>query len=180
MSNFAEIGGNIVLLRKGLHMTQEEVAFQSNLSVSRLQDIESGCPNITFDTLTCLSRTLRVDFRVLSILLKSDREILSAFHPQKPRLPGLNDGEFQIFSNIVLLRKVRGWTQKQLAQTSNISVARLRDIEHGCANTTVHKLSCIANAFSMSLLELSALSLSEEELLTLVHRARMVSGVQLV
>ncbi len=180
MSNIVEAGRNIVLLRKALNMKQEEVAFLSNLSVSRLQDIECGCPNVTFDTLTCISKTLGVDFRVLDIFLQSDAEILSAFHSQKPQLSGLDNGEFQIFSNIVWLRKVNRWTQKQLAQKSHISVARLRDIEHGCANTTIHKLACIADAFGLSLLELTALSLSEDELLSLVRNARAIVGVKFV
>ena len=92
LSNIVEAGRNIVLLRKALNMKQEEVAFLSNLSVSRLQDIECGCPNVTFDTLTCISKTLGVDFRVLDIFLQSDAEILSAFHSQKPQLSGLDNG----------------------------------------------------------------------------------------
>lgn len=44
-------GRSIVLLRTAQKMTQEEMAFQAHLSVSRLQDIEHGCANPTLDTM---------------------------------------------------------------------------------------------------------------------------------
>ncbi|MCI8454230.1 MAG: transcriptional regulator [Lachnospiraceae bacterium] len=176
MSVLDEMCENIVLLRKAQGMTQEQVAFRSKLSISRLQDIEHGYSNTTVDTIIRIARTLRVDPQILGIFLRSDQEILSAIR-NAPQLPKRPKGEFQICENIALLRKREGLTQKQLACISNVSVARLRDIEHGCANVTTNKLMAIAEAFDISLLELSALATSETELLNMIYRARMAAGV---
>ena len=47
MPHLDEIGRNVVRLRKAQGLTQEQVAFHSNISISRLQDIEYGCQNGT-------------------------------------------------------------------------------------------------------------------------------------
>lgn len=50
MTDLDEIRKNIVLLRREQGLTQEDVAFRSNLSVNCLQAIEYGCRNTTVDT----------------------------------------------------------------------------------------------------------------------------------
>lgn len=176
MWDIDEIGKNVTLLRIAQGFTQEEVALQSHISVSRLQDIEYGCPNVTVDTILYIAKTLHVDSQVLGIFLKSDEEILSQIH-KTPRLPELPEEPLQVFRNIVLLRNMEGLTQMQLAHMSNISVARLRDIEHGCANVTINKSACIAKTFGMSMSELNTVTMSDASLLNLVHRARAVVGI---
>ena len=174
-----EIGNNIILLRKALGMTQEQLAFQANLSVSRLQDIEYGGTNTTVDTLLCISRTLGVDSRVLGVFLRPEKELLPAVwaRPHLPRKPG---GPLQFCENIVLLRKEEGLTQSQLAAMAGISTNCLRDIEHGCGNTTIETLAGITRVFGLSLLELAALTMTEEELLALVRGAKAAAWEVLV
>lgn len=61
MSYTVEVGKSIVELRKDQSMTQEVLAFDSNLSVSRLRDIEHGRANPSLDTLESLAKTLGLE-----------------------------------------------------------------------------------------------------------------------
>lgn len=178
MTILEETGRNIVLLRTALGITQEEAAFRSNLSVSRYQDIERGCSNTTLDSLTRIAETFQVDFRVLGTFTRPDKEILSEVQNSSRRLPEQPVGGLPIYENIVLLRREKRLTQVQLARKSNISPARLRDIEHGCANATIHTLACLANGFGMSLLGLAAVTMTEDELWEIVRRARDMVGIR--
>lgn len=72
----AEIGRNVVLLRKSRKMTQEQLALRSEVSVSRLREIEHGVANLTLDSLESLAKTLEVDPPALMIYSMSDVEIL--------------------------------------------------------------------------------------------------------
>ena len=175
MPHLDEIGRNVVRLRKAQGLTQEQVAFHSNISISRLRDIEYGCKNTTIDTLIRLARALQVDSRIMGVFSMTDRDILSKIQGSF-RLKHCINGPLQICENIVQLRKTEKLTQKELAQRSNVSIARLRDIEHRCANVTTDKLFNIADAFGMSLVELSAMSMSEAEIFHLIHRSQNHSG----
>ena len=104
MPHLDEIGRNIVRLRKAQGLTQEQVAFRSNISVSRLQDIEYGCQNTTIDTLICLARAFQVDSRILGIFSMTDKEILSEIRGSF-RFQHCINGPLQICENIVQLRK---------------------------------------------------------------------------
>lgn len=177
MPHLDEIGRNIVRLRKAQGLTQEQVAFRSNISVSRLQDIEYGCQNTTIDTLICLARALQVDSRILGIFSMTDKEIHSQIRGSF-RFQHCINGPLQICDNIVQLRKTEKLTQKELAQMSNVSIARLRDIEHRCANVITDKLFSIADAFGISLVELGAMSMSEAEVFHLIRRARIRAGME--
>ena len=72
-----EIGKKLREARVTSGLTQEQVAFHSNISISRLQDIEYGCQNTTIDTLIYLASALQVDSRILGIFSMTDREIHS-------------------------------------------------------------------------------------------------------
>lgn len=117
MTDLMEIGKNIVLLRNEQGLTQEEVAFRSNRSVKCLQTLEYGYGNTTVDTIICVAQALGVDSRVFGIFSRSDRAILSEIR-QPPQLPKQRGGVLQICENIVLLRRKKGMTQKQLASLS--------------------------------------------------------------
>lgn len=171
MTELVEIGRNITLLRVKQNLTQEEVAFRSRLSVTRLQILEYGCRNTTVDTLIRIAGTLGIDSRVFAIFSRPDRVILSEYR-QAPRLPEREGGALQICENISLLRKAERLTQQQLADRSGISAACLRGIEHGCSNVSVYKLSCIAGAFGLSLAELTSCTMSEAKLMKMVDTAR--------
>lgn len=177
MTDLIEIGNNIVLLRKEQGLTQEETAFRSNLSVSRLQYIEYGCQNTTTDTLIRLAETLGVDPRVFAIFSRPENVILSEVR-RSVRLPERKGDRPQICDNIVRLRKKRRLSQEQLARLSHISPVCLRDIEHGCGNTTTKKLVSIAKAFGLSPTELNLCSIPEEELLELVRQAKRMAGLK--
>ena len=76
----AEIGRNIVLLRKVRKITQEQLALQSDVSVSRLREIEHGVANLSLDFLESLAKTLKVEPPVLMVYSMSDADILSMVH----------------------------------------------------------------------------------------------------
>lgn len=177
MTDLAEIGKNIILLRQEQDLTQEELAFRSNLSVSRLQTIEYGCQNTTVDTLIQIAKVLGVDSRVFGLFSRTDRTILSEIR-QLPQFPKQEGGALQICGNIVLLRKAGRLTQKQLAGLSHMSVVCLRGIEQGCANMTISKLLCVAKTFDLSLTGLNDLTMSEDELMEAVRNARGRAGIR--
>lgn len=60
MSYAVEIGKNIVALREAKKISQEELALESDLSVTRLRDIEHGRANPSLDTLESLAKTLNM------------------------------------------------------------------------------------------------------------------------
>lgn len=172
-----EIGANIVLLRQACGMTQEEVAYRANISVHCLQMIEHGHWNVTMDNLMRLSQVFGIDPRVLSFFSKPDEDILGEIR-EAPRLAEETGGILQVCRSIALLRKEAGITQKELAQKAKISTARLREIEHGCANTTVKRMLRIAQSFGMSLAMLSSINMSDEALMDLVREAREAAGLR--
>ena len=176
LTDLQEIGRNLVLLRKGQGFTQEELAFQASRSVNSLQSIEYGRNNATVDTLILLAKVLRIDSRVLGVFSRMDDDILSELR-QPPWLPAKDGGALQICENIVLLRKKRGMTQKELAHIAGVSTPWLRAIERGCANMTINKLLCIAKAFDLSLMKLTYLAMNEEKLMELVLKARARAGI---
>lgn len=176
MSDLEEIGRNSVLLRKAQGLSQEDLAFQADRSVSCLQSIESGCENTTVDTLIRIADALNIDSRVFGIFTRTDEEILWEIH-QAPRLPAQTGGALQICGNIVQMRKVQGMTQRQLAYDSHMSPARLRDVEHGCANVSMNKLLRIAGTFDLTLTQLNYLTTPVEEVLEIVHQARVMAGL---
>ena len=176
MLDLVEIGQNIFLLRSGQGMTLEEVAAQANQCANTLCAIEHGRTNATVDTLIHLSATLGIDSRVLGVFSRTDEDILSEIR-QAPWLPAKNGNALQFCENIVLLRKEHGITQKQLAHAAGMSVAWLREIEHGCANMTMDKLWRISRVFDLSLMKLACLAMTEEEWMDLVHKARERAGI---
>lgn len=171
MINLVEIGRNISIMRKARGFSQMQAALNSGISINRWQDIEYGCGNTTTDTLCRIAKTLGVSPLVLGILSKSDEEILSLIR-SAPRLPLINNKPDQLGNNIFFLRKARGLSQKKLAHMAHVSVARLRDIEHGCANVTVLLLDRIADSLGLSLFALATLAMEEEVILPLVYEAR--------
>jgi|InofroStandDraft_1065614.scaffolds.fasta_scaffold10551_2 transcriptional regulator with XRE-family HTH domain len=179
MSKQSEIGRDIKALRESQGYSQEWAALESNLSVTWWRQIEKGedgCPNMSVDTLNCAAKTLGVLPWVLGVLTLSDEDLTTMIRKFPRMEQGIKGG--QIGTNIVLLRKERKLTQKRLAQIAKISSARLRDIEHGCANTTVSLLERIAEAMEVPLLALSALTVSEENILAEVHSAQAMARME--
>lgn len=71
MTNAAEIGRNIVLLRKAKNISQEQLALRAEMSVSFLRDIEHGQANPSLDSLERLADILGVDVWVFMLLSKT-------------------------------------------------------------------------------------------------------------
>ena len=65
MSNFVEIGQNIVTTRKRKGMTQEELAFNADMSISCLRRIEHGAANPTLDALCRIADAINEPFNNL-------------------------------------------------------------------------------------------------------------------
>ena len=152
-------------------MSREKAALQANMSVSRWQDIEYGCRNTTIETLRRIAETLGVAPLALGALRYSDEEIQSMIRHFPPFRKPLPEGG-HIGRSIVFLRKQQGYSQRRLALAAKVSIARLRDIEHGCANVTIEVLERIADALNVSLFALGALTLPEAEVLNMVHKAK--------
>ena len=75
----------------------------------------------------------------------------------------------EIGMNIVKIRKEQKMSQEELAFRAKISVSRLRDIEHGKANTSIDTLESIAKALSVELLTLFLYSFDDAEIRS-IHR----------
>ena len=150
MSVIDEIGHNARHLRKGQGLTLEEVASLANLSVNCLQSVEHGRSNATADTLIHIAEALNIDSQVFGAFARANEDILSEIR-KPPRLPLKCGDPLQVCENIILLRKERGISQKQLASIVGLSTTYLRYIEQGCANVTVGKLMDIADAFDLTL-----------------------------
>ncbi len=168
----AEIGRITAQLRRAQDLSQLQAALNAHVSLSRWQQIEHGCRNATIDTLRRMAEALGVPPLVLGILSWSDSEILSALRHLPQAKP------FQTGQNIALLRKTQGLSQRALAQRAHVSVSRLRDLEHGCANVTISLLARIAKGLGISLLALCALGLSGAQVLDMVHRARAAAQMK--
>ena len=86
MTNAAEIGRNIVLLRKAKNISQEQLALRAEMSVSFLRDIEHGQANPSLDSLERLADILGVDVWVFMLLSKNDGSILDTLHESRRKL----------------------------------------------------------------------------------------------
>lgn len=175
MLDLHETGRNIAKIRLAQGLTQEEAAFRAGLSVTRWQSIERGCENITIDTLARVAKALGVDPVVLGLLTKSDREIGSIWSTVQDAtaIQGVRD----LGKVITELRKSKNITQRALSKKSNVSVARLRDIEHGCANATTKVLERIAQALGLSLLGLGMLTVVHTEMMEMIRHARSMGNI---
>ena len=173
MLNLQETGKNIKEIREVKGLSQEKAAEKANISRNRWQEIEYGCENMTVDTLRRIAAALGVSPITLGILKRPDGEIrlmwIQTWHRTEWKKAGIEIGQ-----TIHHLRKARNITQRELANRSKVSCARLRDIEHGCANVTIVVLDKIAEALGLSLLEIGMLTVSEAEFEDMVQRARAV------
>ena len=86
MTNAAEIGRNIVLLRKAKNISQEQLALRAEMSVSFLRDIEHGQANPSLDSLERLADILGVDVWVFMLLSKNDGSILDTLQELRRKL----------------------------------------------------------------------------------------------
>lgn len=173
MSGLEEMGRNIRLLRKASSLPQLDLALLAGVSLSRLQEIENGCSNVTMDTLWRLSKALEVDSRILGLFTLPDKMILAETYKKSLLLlsPKPVYDSRPYYETIILMRNAAGLTQKQLAILSNVSVARIRDIEHGCANPTTGTLLDITDALGMSLVDLNV-TVPKQELMSAIREAR--------
>ena len=65
MSISTEVGRNIVFLRKAGNITQEWLAFETDISVTYLRAIEHGRANPTIEMLSRIAYALDVPFEIL-------------------------------------------------------------------------------------------------------------------
>lgn len=176
MIDYVERGKNIKLLRKSQGISVEKASLDAPLSETRWKQLEAGQRNIntTFDTMQRIAHVLNVELLVLEVFSRSDEEI-RAMVEAFPDAPIHHTTDIHPGSNVLWLREHRKMTQKKLAMEAKISTARLRDIEHCCANTTIEKLEDIAAALGVSLFTLYALTVPEQAILDMVHAARKLS-----
>jgi len=69
-----EIGDIIVTIRKARGITQEELAFDAEVSIGRLRDIEHNTANYTRDTLYSIAAALGVFAWILYIPYRMENE----------------------------------------------------------------------------------------------------------
>jgi DNA-binding helix-turn-helix protein len=60
IQNMQSLGKSIRINRETKQMTIEQLAYQSNISVSYICQVEMGRKNITYYTLWCISKALNV------------------------------------------------------------------------------------------------------------------------
>ena len=173
MLNLRETGKNIKEIREAKGLSQEKAAEKANMSRNRWQEIEYGCENITIETLRRIAQALGVTPITLGILKRPEGEIRFMWIQTWHRT-GWKEAGIEIGQTIHHLREARNITQRELANMSKVSCARLRDIEHGCANVTIVVLDKIVEALGLSLLEVGMLTVSEDEFEDMVQRAGAV------
>lgn len=175
-----ETGKNVTLLRKAMGLSQEQAALKSDLSPACWRKIENGCGNTTANTLWRAARTLQAPPFTLGILSGTDGEILSMLRTPPGRFCLRPEKRPQLGKNVVLLRKARGLSQKELACRSHVSTSYLRELEHGCANPTMELLERIAESLEVSMLVLGTLTLPDSAVLDAVHRVRTAANLEKV
>lgn len=80
MFDYASIGRNIVALRKRKGLTQEDLALESDMSISFLRQLEHGRVNVSLDSLDKLAATLGIPSWTLLVLHMDDQTILDTLH----------------------------------------------------------------------------------------------------
>lgn len=80
-----EIGKNIVDLRRRRGFSQEQLALESEVSVSYLRDIEHGRANPSLDVLEAIANTLDVPLPILLIFSLQEVEIYAMMHQSKEK-----------------------------------------------------------------------------------------------
>lgn len=86
-----EIGKNIVLLRALAGMTQEALAFDAQISISHLLDIEHGAANPSIDLLESISQAFGIALPVLFLFSLEDYEILDMIHEARQHMNKLQE-----------------------------------------------------------------------------------------
>ena len=178
MIHFVELGQNMAILRDQQGLSVEEVAFRARVCEKWWHAMEQEHRNTSIDTMQRVAQALNVEPLVLVIFSLTDAEIhviVAAMVEAFPDAPIHHTTDIHPGSNVLWLREHRKMTQKKLAMEAKISTARLRDIEHCCANTTIEKLEDIAAALGVSLFTLYALTVPEQVILDMVHAARKLS-----
>jgi|GEM_PF-6696347 len=85
----------------------------------------------------------------------SKKEIVERISPRS-YLPEERSTEFRIASaifaeNLSMQRKLRGWTQKKVAEESGLPQTVISNFESGWANPTLEKLVILSKAFQLPL-----------------------------
>ncbi len=86
----------------------------------------------------------------------------------------LVENTIELGNTIVFLRKTRGISQEHLALYSDLSVAHLREIEHGRANPTFKTFCRIAHTLEVPVRMFGVILLDDENILERVHEARNI------
>ena len=71
-----EIGKNVLILRGGRGLSQEELADRAGISVSRLRDIEHGYANASIDVLESVAVALDTELPTLFLLSLEEEQVL--------------------------------------------------------------------------------------------------------
>lgn len=176
MTELDGLGKNVAALRRAAGLSQEEASRRWLISVHLLQNIEYGYIYSTAETLGRIARYYRIDPAVLGVFRLEDSVILGLLR-SSPAVPWHKEERLDMFRGIALMREARGLTQRQVSAMSEVSVATLRNVEHGCTNVSVRTLEKLAGAFEVPLLRLALPAAPEEEVLLMVHKARSILPV---
>lgn len=71
-----EIEKNVLILRGGRGLSQEELADRAGISVSRLRDIEHGYANASIDVLESVAVALDTELPTLFLLSLEEEQVL--------------------------------------------------------------------------------------------------------
>ena len=83
----------------------------------------------------------------------------------------------EVCKNVANLRRVKKLSQEELAFESDISLSRLKDIEHGHANPSLDTLESLAKALEITLPELMVYHLEEATISRLIEELRQELGL---
>lgn len=171
-----EYGSNIFTLCNAAGLTQETAAEKFQMSVRHFHNIRYNSDQVTAESLGRIARAFKIAPATLGVFTWPD-EVILALLRSSPAILTYTGQPLDIFGNIALLRKSYGLTQRQLSMLSEVSVATIRNIEHGYANFSISTLHNLAKAFATSMLNLAVLTTPESDFLSMVHAARAAAGI---
>lgn len=161
------IGNNILrynlrFYRKQRNLSQKQLSIRTGLQRSYIAEIESGKRNPTISKIYQIAISLRIEpWRLLKPITLNEKlygkeNNFTTFDITINKAKLLTVAEYmdQLIKSIQIIRKKKGWTQKDLARFSGLSEIFIRLIEQRKKEPTVESISKLAIAFHIPVWQL--------------------------
>lgn len=148
---------NLLFYRKQHNLSQNRLSMRTGLQRSYIAELELGKRNPTISKVYQIAISLRLEpWRLLKPITLKEKlyGIENNFTPFDITLTKdeiLTKGQYmnQLFENIRMIRKKKGWAQCDLAQFSGLSEIFIQQIEQGKKEPSLESISKLAMAFNI-------------------------------